>query len=83
MMMIAFVTLRGYVVKTKYSTCLAAYKYTRVLCLMLIAFITVKSGLVPLFQDLCIQTYFRFAIISGFEFKSLSFPSLSRGEKAY
>ena len=33
---------------------------------MMIAYITIKSGLVPLIEDLCAQIlYFRFEIISG------------------
>jgi len=41
---------------------------------MMIAFITIKSGLVPLIEDLCAQIYyFRFEIIGGFAFKSSVF----------
>jgi len=43
---------------------------------MMIAFINVKSGLVPLIEGLYTHTYFRFEIISGFAFISFVFPSL-------
>jgi len=41
---------------------------------MMIAFITIKSGLVPLIEGLCTEIYyFRFEIISGFAFTSFAF----------
>jgi len=33
--------------------------------MMMIAFITINSGLVPLIEDLCAQILFRFEIING------------------
>jgi len=42
--------------------------------IMIIAFITIKSGIVPLIEGLCAQiNYFRFEIIGGFAFTSLLF----------
>ena len=35
------------------------------MCLMMIAFITVRSSLVPLIEGLCAQIYFRFEISVG------------------
>ena len=41
--------------------------------MMMIAFITIKSGLVPLIGGLCAQIYLRFEIISGLQYLLLSF----------
>jgi len=41
--------------------------------IMMIAFITIKIGLVPLIQGECAQIYLRFDIISGFAFTSFAF----------
>jgi len=46
---------------------------------MIIAFITIKSGLVPLIDGLRAQIYFRFEIIGGFAVTSFAF--LFRKEK--
>jgi len=41
---------------------------------MMIAFITIKSGLVPLIEGLCVQIlYFRFEIIGGLRSRLLLF----------
>jgi len=46
----------------------------RNLMMMMIAFITITSGLVPLIEGLCAQIYFRSKIISGFAFTFFAFP---------
>jgi len=47
--------------------------------MMMIAFITITSGLVPLTEGLCAQTYnFIFEIIGGFAFTSFAFEEKSR-----
>ena len=52
-------------------------KYTHMM--MMIAFITITSGLVPLTEGLCAQTYnFIFEIIGGFAFTSFAFEEKSR-----
>ena len=43
------------------------------LMMMIIAFITTKSGLVPLIEGLSAQIYLRFEIIDGFAFTSCAF----------
>ena len=43
---------------------------------MMIAFITIKSGLVPLIEGRCAQIYFRFEIIGGFVFTSFRATTL-------
>jgi len=41
--------------------------------MMMIAFINIKSGLVPLIEGLCAQIYLRFEIIGGFAFTTFVF----------
>jgi len=41
--------------------------------MMMIAFIIIKSGFVPLIEDLCAQRYFRFENIGVFAFTSSAF----------